>query len=381
MKALCFHNKLQSQISYKNLCKVQIVIITSIWREFKDFVVCISLLLQGKVFKMQHLEIRPASEDDFSAVVKLSRATFEDRAEADHDYIPNRFNDWLVEPKRSAFVAVIKDRVVGFRTFAIVNEGKSSVCEAEMIHPDFRRDDLQIQLIEANREFIRKNYPNVSREFFYAPKQLYARRKELFSDQMLFKQDTLAYYINQATFNLKKLNDVQERVGPQVRSCSREEFEDEIISGMLFPKEIFTADGMVLEASRANVGVMLKEGDKVLVDVTEEDEPFKSFSHGRLSRRNELLHWECNVYARHHLLFQVHVLEHVKFAAEVLSPDNTLVIVVHFLADRNMVSSGRKLLEGILCYKPCDCLNLKQNYVHKESIHLESENGEDLMAY
>lgn len=325
---------------------------------------------------MKHLKIRPALEDDLPAIVKLSRTTFDDRTEADHDYTPNRFNDWLVQPKRSVFVAVIKDRIVGFRTFAIVNEGRSSVCDAEFAHPDFRRDDLQIRLVEANREFIRQNYPNVSREFFFAPKQLYARRKELFYDQMLFKQDILAYYINQATFDLKKLNGVQERVGPQVRPCNREEFEDEIISGILFPKEIFTTDGLVLEATRANVGEMLKEGDKLLVDVTEEDEPFKSFSHGRLSRRSKFLHWECNVYAKHYILFQVHVLEHVKFAAEVLSPDNNLIIVINFLADRNMVSSGRKVLEGILNYKPCDCLNLKQKYVHKEIFKQDNQNGE-----
>lgn len=75
-------------------------------------------------------------------------------------------------------------------------------------------------------------------------------------------------------------------------------------------------------------------------------------------------------------MFQVHVLEHVKFAAEVLSPDNNLIIVINFLADRNMVSSGRKLLEGILSYKPCDCLNLKQKYVHKESFQQDSQNGD-----
>lgn len=323
---------------------------------------------------MQRLEVRLASEDDLDAVMKLARAIYEDRHEGDHDFTPNRFNDWLTEPKRSVFVAEIKDRVVGFRTFAIVNAGRSSMCDAEKIDPQFRRQGLQVQMVQANREFIRKNYPNVSREFFYAPKQLYARRQELFFDQMLFKQDTLAYYLNQPTLDLKKLKDVQDRLGPQVRPCSREEFVDEIISGMLFPKEMFTIDGLVLEATRANVDAMLKEGDKMLVDETEDDEPFRSFSHGRLSRRNKSLHWECNVYAKHHLLFQVHVLEQVKFASEVMPADNDLVIAIHFLSDRTMVSSGRKLLEGTLCYKPCDCLNLKQEYVHKESLYEENEN-------
>ena len=335
-----------------------------------------SVLPENTKSKMQHLEVRPASESDLDAVMKLCRATYEDRTEADHDFLPNRFNDWLTEPKRSVFVAEIKGRIVAFRTFAIVNEGRSSVCDSEKIHPQFRRQGLQVQVVEANREFIRENYPSVSREFFCAPKQLYARRQELFSDQMLFKQDILAYYINQATFDLKKLNEVQDRLGPQVRPCSREEFEDEIIPGMLFPKEVFTIDGYVLEATRSNVGAMLKEGDKLVVDTTEDDEPFKSFSHGRLSRRHKSLHWECNVYAKHHLLFQLHVLEQVKFASEVQTSDDNLVIVVHFLSDRTMVSSGRKLLEAILCYKPCDCLNLKEEYVHKESLHNESENDD-----
>jgi len=327
---------------------------------------------------MDDLEIRPASESDLDAVMKLCRAIYEHKDEMDHECIPLKFSGWLTEPKRSVFVAQMKDRIVGFRTFAIVNDGRSSVCDAEKIHPQFRRQGLQIQVVEANREFIRKNYPNVSREFFYAPKQLYARRQELFSDEMLFKQDTLAYYIDQASFDLKRLNEVQGKLGLQVRPCSREEFEEEILSGVLFPKEVFTIDGLALEATRANVGAMLKEGDKIFVDTSEDDEPFKSFSHGRLSRRNNSLHWECNVYAKHHLLFQVHVLEQVKCASEVLSPDNNMVIVIHFLADRTMVSSGRKLLEGVLCYKPCDILNLKQEYVHKENLHEENEDDDSL---
>lgn len=326
---------------------------------------------------MDVLEIRPASENDFHAVMQLSRLTYEDKAEGEHDCIPHKFNGWLTEPKRSTFVAQLGDRIVGFRTFAIVNEGRSSVCDVEKINPQFLRQGVQIKMIEANREFIRQNYPNVSREFFYAPKQLYARRQELFSDQMLFKQDTLAYHVDQGKFDLKRVNEVQDGLGMQVRPCTREEFVDEIISGMLFPKEVFTIDGLALEATRANVGWMLKEGDKLIVDSSEEDdEPFKSFSQGRLSRRHKTLHWECNVYAKHHLLFQAHALEQVKFASEVLSTENNLVIVIHFLSDRSMVTSGRKLLEGILAYKPCDCLNLKQEYVHRESLHEESDNDD-----
>lgn len=49
---------------------------------------------------------------------------------------------------------------------------------------------------------------------------------------------------------------------------------------MLFLKEIFIVDGMVFEVFCVNVGVMLKEGDKVFVDVIEEDELFKLFSYG-----------------------------------------------------------------------------------------------------
>ena len=154
---------------------------------------------------MKHLEIRPALESDFDAVINLSRVTYEDRLEAEHDCIPHKFKDWLTEPKRSAFVADLRGRIVGFRTFIIVNEGRSSVCDVEKIHPQFRREGLQIQMVEANREFIRENYPKVSREFFYAPKQIFARRQELFTDRVLFKQDTLAYYIDQKRFDLKKV--------------------------------------------------------------------------------------------------------------------------------------------------------------------------------
>lgn len=88
------------------------------------------------------MEICFVLEDDFSVVVKFLWVIFEDRVEVDYDYIFNRFNDWLVELKWFVFVVVIKDCVVGFWIFVIVNEGKSLVCEVEMIYLDFCCDDF-----------------------------------------------------------------------------------------------------------------------------------------------------------------------------------------------------------------------------------------------
>lgn len=176
------HNQLLSRISNK-------IIESSKHLATGDILAFIKAFLVHEVFclKMEEVEIRPASLGDYDAVVELSRATYENKGDEDHDSIPTRFNGWLTEPKRAVFVAQIDDRIVGLRTFAIVNDGRSSACDVEKIHPQFRRQGLQIKMIEASRNFIRKNYPNVARELFYAPKKFYANRQELFADQMLFK--------------------------------------------------------------------------------------------------------------------------------------------------------------------------------------------------
>lgn len=320
---------------------------------------------------MEDVEIRPASLSDYDAVLELSRATYEEKGDEDHDRIPGRYNEWLSEPKRATFVAEIDDRIVGFRTFAIVNDGRSSACDVEKIHPKYRRQGLQIKMVEANREFIRKNYPNVTRELFYAPKKFYARRQELFADQMLFKQDIIAYHLDLENFDAARLNEVANSLALEVRPCTREEFAEEIlsISGKLFPNEVFTMDGQALEATRANMDVMIREGDKLMVDSNEDEtEPFKSYSHGRISPRSKSLHWECYIYTKSYLLFQVHLLGQVKSASEALADAKNTVIVIHFLSDSRFVSYGKKLLEGLLWFKPCYPLYMKMEYVHEESL-------------
>lgn len=329
------------------------------------------VVVSASLTRMEDVEIRPASLSDYDAVLELSRATYEDKAYEDHDCIPSRFNGWLSEPKRAVFVAQIDDRIVGFRTFAIVNDGRSSACDVEKIHPKFRSQGLQIKMVEANRDFIRKNYPNVTRELFYAPKKFYARRQELFADQMLFKQDIIAYHIDLENFDEARLNEVADSLALEVRPCTREEFAEEVLSiaGKLFPNEVFTMDGQALEATRANMGAMLREGDKLLVDSNEDEtEPFKSYSHGRTSPRSKSLHWECYIYTKSYFLFQVHLLGQVKCASEALADAKNTVIVIHLLSDSRLVSYGRKLLEGVLGFKPCDPLNMKQEYVHEESL-------------
>lgn len=320
---------------------------------------------------MEDLEIRLASVADYDAVVELSRATYEDKADEDHDYIPNRFHGWLSERKRAVFVAEMDEKIVGLRSYVVVNGDQSSACDVEKIHPKFRKQGLQIKMIEANREYIRKNYPNVTRELFYAPKKFYTQRQELFADQVLFQQDIIAYHIDLENLDVERLNEVATRLALEVRPCTREEFVEEILSiaFKIFPSEVFTLDGMALEASRANTGAMVRDGDRFLVDHNEDDsEPFKSYSHGRISPRNKSFHWECCVYTRSHFLFQVHLLGQVRCASEVLADHKNTVIVIHFLSDSRLVSYGRKLLEGLLGFKPCDRLNMKQEYVHKESL-------------
>ena len=121
---------------------------------------------------MENLEIRLASVADYDAVVELSRATYEDKADEDHDYIPNRFHGWLSEPKRAVFVAEMEEQIVGLRSFVVVNDDQSSTCDVEKIHPKFRSQGLQIKMIEANRDFIRKKIPECGQRTLLRSKEV-----------------------------------------------------------------------------------------------------------------------------------------------------------------------------------------------------------------
>lgn len=92
----------------------------------------------------------------------------------------------------------------------------------------------------------------------------------------------------------------------EVRFCIREEFVEEIllIVFKIFLSEVFIFDGMVLEVLWVNIGVMVRDGDRFLVDYNEDDfEFFKFYSYGRILLRNKLFYWECCVYIRSYFLF------------------------------------------------------------------------------
>ena len=324
---------------------------------------------------MEEVEFRLAAESDLDSVLELSRAICEIPSDEDHDFVANRFRAWLTEPKRSVFVAEVGDKIVGLRTFVIVNEGRSSVCDAERILPELARQGLLFRMVDANRDFIRKNYPNVCFERYFARRQFNQRRNEMYADKVLFKQDTLAYFLDAGNLDTGRVDEVADGLALKVTPCSKEVFADEILSvaGKLFPSEIFTIEGLAFEAKKSNMSSMFQEGDKFFVDHNEDvSEPLKSFSHGRLSPRVKFLHWDCYIYTKNSVLFQVHLLEHIKTAlteSQVLSAEkNSLLIVVHFLSDDRLLSYGRKLMEGVLALKPCDRLNMKQKFVHEESL-------------
>ncbi|ADY00459.1 GCN5-related N-acetyltransferase [Vulcanisaeta moutnovskia 768-28] len=90
---------------------------------------------------MNELTIRKASSSDAEQVIGFTRNTFQWG-----DYIPSVINEWINEG--TAYVAIIKDRIVGVVNMVLIRETSTAWLEGIRIHPSYRRMGIGKALTE-----------------------------------------------------------------------------------------------------------------------------------------------------------------------------------------------------------------------------------------
>ena len=283
------------------------------------------------------MNVRPAVESDYEAVVELSQGIYDGL-----DYLPIVFHKLLTEPNRVLFVAELEGKIIGTEFIFVVDEGETAIEGAWRIHPKYRGRGLGSQLARLVLEYVKQNYPRVSRVRRTSLKSFSYPRRQIF--QYSYKR-----------FNVKKdLAIPGEPEIPEIKLSrySKQEFSDVIldkpVTKVLFKKHLHIVDLNPFEAERFNLGLMVNEGDCLLADQSAKDYSRgmvpKSFSHGRLSPRVECCVWVTAIHTDDPALFAAHLLKQLRVARETIEGD----FVLSFSCAEKHKDHGREICEDTL---------------------------------
>ena len=283
------------------------------------------------------MNVRPAVESDYEAVVELSQGIYDGL-----DYLPIVFHKLLTEPNRVLFVAELEEKIIGTEFIFVVDEGETAIEGAWRIHPKYRGRGLGSQLARLVLEYVKQNYPRVSRVRRTSLKNFRYPRRKIF--QYSYKR-----------FNVKKdLAIPGEPEIPEIKLSrySKQEFSDVIldkpVTKVLFKKHLHIVDLNPFEAERFNLGLMVNEGDCLLADQSAKDYSRgmvpKSFSHGRLSPRVECCVWVTAIHTDDPALFAAHLLKQLRVAQETIEGD----FVLSFSCAEKHKDHGREICEDTL---------------------------------
>jgi GNAT superfamily N-acetyltransferase len=96
------------------------------------------------------IEVRPARAEDKNAIVAFCQNTF-----SWGDYIPDAWDDWLVDPSGRILVGVIGHQPVGMIHVAFLGNGEAWMAGMR-VHPDFRRQGVGTAVDAAGRAYARE---------------------------------------------------------------------------------------------------------------------------------------------------------------------------------------------------------------------------------
>lgn len=299
-------------------------------------------------FKMLEVTVRTARPGDYHSVLEMSEGIY-----SGHDYLPCVFEKWLLDSTRAIFVAQVGRKVVGLRAVHIVDEGTTFISQALRIHPEFRGKSLSSRLIDAVHEYVRLNYPTVSRERFTTKSDNIQRLaiQKKYGDRAVFEQGILAFYV-------KKKKEIFSEIAAQVRPCTKKEFNDVILvepaANVLFPGRTLVIDWEPFEAISSNADFLFTDADQLFVDGIangySNTQCPKSLSHGRPSPRVEHNHWVCTIYTDDPVLFRAHALEQLRVAHQCMPEE----FIFSTFQRSSLNSCGRKFLGETLGLEPVE---------------------------
>ena len=102
------------------------------------------------------MNVRPAVESDYEAVVDLSQGIYDEL-----DYLPVVFHEWLTQPNRVLFVAEMEGEIIGAESMFFIDEGETAIGGAWRIHLSYRGRGLGSKMTGLVLEWVKQHYPEV----------------------------------------------------------------------------------------------------------------------------------------------------------------------------------------------------------------------------
>lgn len=316
---------------------------------------------------MKEITIRKAREDDFEAIVEMSKGIYDG-----HDYFLCVFHEWLQNSHRLIFVAECQEKVVGLRAINIVDDGKTFISQGLRIHPGFRGQGLSSRLISAVHDYIRNHFPSVYRERFTTKsdniERLAIQKKH--GDRAVLDQDILAFYVNKDDVPHdaldKEILELAIKLHPYTKNDASKVVFNEEVSNILFQERTLIIDWEPFEALRTNIDYVFQDKDCLFADRSAVDysrgELPKSLSHGRRSPRTDCIHWVTTIYTDDPLLYHAHLLQQLKCAINTI---NGPFIFSPFQSS-SLTSKGQEVLQEVLHLKPVEFFTFGLRLFEKE---------------
>ena len=295
----------------------------------------------------EQLYFRLAKSSDFDEVVKLSKGCYNG-----YDYLPVVFLEWLKSESVAMILMYAGRNLIGLEASFIVDNGKTFVRRAGRIAPHLRGKGLARNLGLATNEYVRANFPKVSRERIVTTVELenpYHRILEYEKLAFLVKEPPGIF--DRRVYSTRNLSTTVKEC--QLESCTNEYVSNVILSPLVmakfFPNNVFMFCSCPFEPLQSNIPLILKEGNGLhwYVEKCSGEACPRSISYGVHAQRENTKIWEATVYSDDPAIVGAHLLHHLKRAGEIIKDDFTCFTV----QDKTMTDCVRGVLHETLQLK------------------------------
>ena len=280
----------------------------------------------------KRITIRLAKEEDFDEVIQVSEGIYDGL-----DYLPGKFHQWLQSPDQLVFVAELQGKVVGLRVATIMPDRQTFVARALRVHRDHRGQGLSYQIMHAVDAYVLQLYPEISTEHHataISKSQVMAMSRRMGGDKILLEHNFYSFQVTESTMTLLKEMD---NLIKELCRFSKEEAAEFVLnkqnSEAIIPQNIMVIDiSSFYEVAETNVNFIFQDGDRLFADLSLADvrqgKTPTSFSHGRMSQRQQKLLLLCSVYTNDKDSFKAHVVKQITSASQTMGQD-LIVRVFH----------------------------------------------------
>ena len=305
----------------------------------------------------QDLNIRLARPSDYDKILKLSEGIYNG-----YDYVPARYHKWMAMKNMHVMLAFSDDKLVSLVAGAVIDEGKTIVTRAGRTLPELRGQGINKLLSQALIDFVRKQHPVIQRIRFVTsvkPEMAMANKEY----KIILEKDILSCVIANSTQRSKQIVNID---SAEIESCTKEYICDVIFpleSDNLFPGNVVIATQFPFEPLRSNIDFLIQENDLLhfAIEKCADGLSPKSFSIGVLSHRGKFSLWSVTIYSNDPLLYQAHLVHHLKRACEVNQREFSFACV----NDQRFTKSARKLLSELLHIRSDEGINLTTVYINE----------------